>query len=236
MPPNRTRRGAAPPSSSRKRKATDDATEEKKEARPQKARKRSTSSTNMNQTEISTESADKLEKPILINRSPVLELWGACVASFLHPDMSWNACINIGSSIATLTAIAKGRSIGKIAEPDPDKQAERKKKGKGDEGLPIIRVMGFPMTMKGDAVVFKGKERTAREANLVRKFGEENLGKVKTTMGKALESWRGDEGELDKSAFHMYERFRPQVPKGQQGWGRKGELHLSKIEGAVRKS
>ena len=40
--------------------------------------------------------ASSLEKPIVINRSPVLQLWGACVAGFLHPELGWEVCLNIG--------------------------------------------------------------------------------------------------------------------------------------------
>lgn len=40
----------------------------------------------------------KTEKPIMINRAPVLTLWGACVAAFLHDDLSWEACLSVGES------------------------------------------------------------------------------------------------------------------------------------------
>ena len=53
----------------------------------------------------------KTEKPIMINRSPVLQLWGACVAEFLHGgnEVGWETCLSMGelhalfrtSSIAT---------------------------------------------------------------------------------------------------------------------------------------
>ncbi len=184
------------------------------------------------------QSTSKSEAPIVINRAPVLELWGACVASFLHPELSWNACLSIGSSIATITAISKGRSIGKIAKPDPDAPKQKKKEDKkdGEDELPSVRVMGFPMTLRDDAVIVKGKPRPGRELSLARRFGtEENLALVKSTMVDALETWRGDEDELDKAAFHMYEQFRPEVARGQQGWGRKGELYLSQIDSVVRK-
>jgi hypothetical protein len=34
---------------------------------------------------------------------------------------------------------------------------------------------------------------------------------------------------LNRFAFHHYEKFRPEIPKGKRGWGAKGELSLQKI-------
>ncbi|KAL1870172.1 hypothetical protein Daus18300_005236 [Diaporthe australafricana] len=191
----------------------------------------------LRQTEISTKSTDELEKPIIINRAPVLELWAASVANFLHPKLSWNLCLSIGSSISTITAISKGRSIGTVAPPDESKNdaSANKDKKAGDE-LPTVKVMGFPMTIKDESILVKGKPKTAREVSLVRKYGSnESYSQAKDAMTGALEAWKGKEDDLDTKAFHMYERFRPDVAKGQKGWGRKGELHLSKIRDAIRK-
>jgi hypothetical protein len=35
--------------------------------------------------------------------------------------------------------------------------------------------------------------------------------------------------ELNRVGFRLYERFRPDVPEGAQGWGAKGELRLERI-------
>ncbi len=35
--------------------------------------------------------------------------------------------------------------------------------------------------------------------------------------------------ELNRIAFHLYEKFRPEIPRGKKGWGAKGELNLQKI-------
>ncbi len=34
---------------------------------------------------------------------------------------------------------------------------------------------------------------------------------------------------IGKEAYHLYEKFRPQVPEGPQGWGAKGILDLDLI-------
>jgi len=178
---------------------------------------------------------DKPEEPVLINRAPVLELWGACVASFTHPDLSWSACVSIGSSISTITAISKGRAIGTIARPETEKKDKKSKNKEREAVEPTLHVMGFPMTLKGDAVVVKGSPKRGSEASLSRRFGDENLRRVKSQMLESLAQWSGAEDELDKKAFSMYEEFRPDVAQGQRGWGRKGELYLSKIDDAVRR-
>lgn len=160
----------------------------------------------LRQTEISTKSTGELEKPIIINRAPVLELWAACVAHFLHPKLSWKLCLSIGSSISTITAISKGRSIGTVAPPHESKDDAPANKGKqaGDE-LPTPKVMGFPMTIKGESVMVKGKPKTTREVSLVRKYGsDETYRQAKDAMAEALEAWKGKEDDLDAKAFHMY--------------------------------
>ena len=39
--------------------------------------------------------------------------------------------------------------------------------------------------------------------------------------------------ELNRVGFRLYERFRPEVPPGVQGWGAKGVLDLARIEAAA---
>jgi len=39
--------------------------------------------------------------------------------------------------------------------------------------------------------------------------------------------------ELNRVGFRLYERFRPEVPDGVQGWGAKGELRVEQIVGAA---
>jgi hypothetical protein len=52
-------------------------------------------------------------------------------------------------------------------------------------------------------------------------------------MTEALEDWKGKEDDLDAKAFYMYEQFCPDVAKGQKGWGRKRELHFSKVRDII---
>lgn len=181
-----------------------------------------------------TLAASYQDGPIIINRAPVLELWGACVAHVTKPELSWPLCLAIGSSIATILAISKWRAIGTVAQPD-EVTKSKKSTRKEDDDTSNIEVMGFSMTLKGNAVVVKGKKKTASEENLRAKFGQEAYERVKKTMEESLSAWQDNEDDLNGKAFHMYEKFRPDVAKGQKGWGRKGELYLPKVEEAVRK-
>ena len=169
---------------------------------------------------------------ILINRAPVLELWAASVTSFLYPDISWKISLSAGSAISTLCAISKGRAIGSIDKPDSSK-AEKKKQGSKSDQLDELDVMSFHLKLKDGHVLVGDKPKKANEQTLIKKFGEEAYEQAKETFRDSLQLWSGQEDELNAQAFHHYEVFRPTVPKGQKGWGRKGVLNLQTVKAAV---
>ena len=39
--------------------------------------------------------------------------------------------------------------------------------------------------------------------------------------------------ELQRRGFRLYERFRPDIPAGESGWGAKGKLDLAKVRAAA---
>jgi len=82
-------------------------------------------------------------------------------------------------------------------------------------------------------VLVGDKPKKANEQTLIKKFGEAAYERVKDTFRDSLQSWSGQEDELNAQAFHHYEVFRPTVPKGQKGWGRKGNLNLQTVREAV---
>jgi hypothetical protein len=169
---------------------------------------------------------------ILINRAPVLELWAATVTSFLYPDISWETSLSAGGAISTLCAISKGRAIGTIDKKDPSKAEKTKQRSKGDQ-LDELEVMGFYLKMKDRHVLVSDKPKKANEQTLIKKFGEAAYEQVKDAFRDSLQSWSGQEEELNAQAFHHYEVFRPTVPKGQKGWGRKGNLNLQTVKDAI---
>jgi len=171
----------------------------------------------------------------------VLQLWAACVAQHLYPDLTWTTSLAVGSAISTLCAISKGRSVGVIEEADPDRKKEAKKRAEQAGADREVQVMGFKLSVKGGDVLLKGKPKRGDEAPLKAKFDREEEGayvRVKRVMDQAIETWQPDTkngGELNRKAFHMYEQFRPTVQSGQGGWGRKGELDLDKIKEVVER-
>jgi hypothetical protein len=66
---------------------------------------------------------------------------------------------------------------------------------------------------------------------LAGKFGE-NLGPTRSAMEKLARAYKTQ--ELARSAYALYERFRPAIPEGVRGWGAKGTLDLKAIEEMVR--
>jgi hypothetical protein len=170
---------------------------------------------------------------IKINRAPVLKLWSACVTQFLHQSLPWSTCLSAGAAISAICAVAKGRSIGKISEPGDESEKKSKKEKEGD-GFETLEVMHFKLRLKvNDGLVyFGGKAQAAGEEVLKKKFGDEYDG-VKDVFVHGLGRWKGIEGELGEQAFGMYEEFRPTVPKGEKGWGRKGVLDLDAVKKAI---
>ncbi|KAH7092595.1 hypothetical protein FB567DRAFT_241194 [Paraphoma chrysanthemicola] len=223
-------------------------TTQSSQPKPNTSKKRKSPTTNPAPTPPAkrTKSASNRPKPantdakdtkIVINRAPVLQLWSACVTHFVYPDLSWETCLSAGSAISSICAIAKGRSIGSIPERDDgDGEEGKKKKGKDVEGVEKVKVMQFNLKLQDGLVIVgtdaKAKGKSGGEEGLKKKFGEE-YGVVKSVFGEVLGEWKGREEEVQKNGFGWYERFRPDVSKGQKGWGRKGELDLDKVRSVV---
>jgi len=168
------------------------------------------------------------EETVTINRAPVLTLWAVVVAERLGFD--GDAALSLGKCVAGLNAQAKGRMLG-IYKPGkgPD-GGPPKKAGLGEEFW--IELCGRPVPAKsteaGVRAVVKDKPIEAEGVRryLEGKFGE-HLGRVREAM-ESLAAAYGSE-ELEAAAYSLYERFRPNIPKGQRGWGAKGDLDLELI-------
>ncbi|KAI7088081.1 hypothetical protein KC356_g3573 [Hortaea werneckii] len=173
---------------------------------------------------------------ITINRAPVLELWASCVTQFIYSSVSWETRLSVGGAISTITAVAKGRSVGTIEKPDPGKAEERRRERQQkaeNEQLEDIEVMGFHLRLKDGQALVGDKPKAGNEGALSKKFGQNQYEMAKRAFQDALDSWKGRESELDREAFKMYEDFRPTVPRGQKGWGRKGQLDLESVKSAI---
>ena len=221
--------------SSKRKASSDNDTPRKQAAQPkhvQNFKADGLSQDNSPPTKGDESKSDESEDEIMINRAPVLELWAATVTSFLYPEVSWETCLSAGSAISTLCAISKGRAIGTIDKKDPAAAEKKRQRSEGSH-IDELEIMGFHLKLKDGHVLVGDKPKKANEQTFIKKFGEVPYEQVKQTFRDSLKSWSGQEDELNAQAFHHYEVFRPTVPKGQKGWGRKGNLDLQTVKDAV---
>ena len=68
---------------------------------------------------------------------------------------------------------------------------------------------------------------------LTQKFGEDFVD-VQEAMQALAKAYKPD--ELVNIAYKMYEKFRPNVPAGEKGWGAKGGLDLGLIRSLAKKA
>ena len=167
------------------------------------------------------------DETIRINRAPVLTLWAAIVAERLGYDA--DAAATMGKWVAGANAQAKGRSLG-IYGPRTGERGAEEGARRGEE---------FSVEVCGRSVPAK---RTPEGIRAV--VGDEPLDPapvhryLQTKFGEALPAARAalvelagaySPEELADQAFRLYEQFRPQVAKGQRGWGQQGELDLGLV-------
>jgi hypothetical protein len=83
-------------------------------------------------------------------------------------------------------------------------------------------------TPDGLRAVSKGKagKPAQIEKYLASKFGPD-LGAARAAIEQLAA--RFEPADLQRRGFRLYERFRPDVPAGESGWGAKGELDLNKV-------
>ena len=166
-----------------------------------------------------------------INRAPVLTLWAVVVAERLGYGQV--SALTLGRAWAGLNAQSKGRALGIFQAKEKEKAAEA---SPGVE-VEFVELMGrsIPATRgkTGYIALAKGKPMDPDSVRryLDKKFGND-LEKVMDVMRDLAASY--GRKELQVAAFALYEKFRPEIPKGTEGWGAKGELHLSRIRRLVR--
>ena len=174
------------------------------------------------------------ESELRINRAPVLTLWGAVVAE--RCGHSRDTALTLGKVLAGLNAQKKGQALGLYHGGDAGAGGEPKRSGLGEDCW--IRLCGRPVPAKHTAAGLRAVtlDQPVDPAKvteyLQRSFGTA-LDEVRETMAELAESFTPE--ELEEGAFGLYEAFRPQIARGQAGWGQKGELSLERIRG-LRKS
>jgi len=168
---------------------------------------------------------------IKVNRAPVLTLWAAVVAGRLGFDR--DEALTMGRVVAGLNAYAKGKSLG-LFKPAPEevrRERERLREGVEMHVDLLHRAVPVTVTAGGLRALSKGKPIAPESVQryLEGKFGDA-LGAVEQAMEELAASL--DAGELARSAYSLYEAFRPEVPAGVRGWGAAGVLDLERIRKA----
>jgi hypothetical protein len=167
-------------------------------------------------------------KTISINRASVLTLGGAVVAERLGFDH--DEALTVGKAVAGLNAQAKGRRLG-IFKPHEEKV--KKARERKPEATFLVEVLGrtVPVVNTKDVIRAAIKSKPISPESVKRyledKFGDD-LGRVQMAMQKLAKAYTPK--ELAVAAYPLYERFRPVIPSGANGWGAAGELDLGLIE------
>lgn len=181
-------------------------------------------------------------KKIKINRAPVLTLWAAVVAERL--GYKEEMALTLGKAVAGLNAQSKGRRLGIYEEKGDEEKKEEKlalsrvvgKKEKAAEPVFIeLLGRGIPAvkTPNGLRAAEKGKPISAEsvEAYLKQKF-KDDLDDTRAAMEELAKAYTPK--QLEKKAYALYEKFRPEIPEGTKGWGAKGELDLDTIRSLAK--
>jgi len=169
------------------------------------------------------------DSEIRVNRAPVLTLWAAIVAERLGHDA--DAAITLGRAVAASSARVKARAIG-LEEKREDgsmrdtaKPAPRQTVHLLSRDLPVIEQKGSQYALDHD----KPASSRPAHAYVEKAFGD-HLPAVRKAMEVLADSMPAD--ELNRVGFRLYEHFRPSVPAGAAGWGKKGVLDLKQIRDA----
>ncbi len=166
---------------------------------------------------------------IIVNRAPVLTLWATIVAERLgHPR---DTALTLGRAVAGAAAQVKARSIGR-EERKADRDADTPRLGMRQVTKPVLllgREIRLLPNEDGELRAADGDQPAdpaAVQRYLAKAFGD-HLADVRTAM-QAL-AGRHEPAELNRIGFRLYERFRPDVPPGSEGWAKKAVLDTGKI-------
>ena len=168
--------------------------------------------------------------PIHVNRAPVLTLWATLVAERLgYPP---ETALTLGRFVAGSSARAKARRLG-ISDEKQDTEERHAKAAELKPRRQMVRLprRDIPVLTADDGTLRAeddGKPASAKsvQSYIARAFGD-RLAEVRAAMEALAASLPSE--ELNRVGFRLYERFRPDVPEGAQGWGAKGELRVERI-------
>jgi len=118
-----------------------------------------------------------------------------------------------------------------LYEPTPESLKEKRQATPdGDEFRVALLGRAVPVVRIPEGIRAVEKDKPCNPASvekyLASKFGE-HLEPATRAMAELALTYPPD--RLAEVAFRLYERFRPEVPKGVEGWGAAGVLDLNAI-------
>jgi hypothetical protein len=168
-----------------------------------------------------------------INRAPVLTLWAAVVAERIgHPA---DTALTLGRAVAGSAARVKARNIGR-EERNADRDADRSGLRSDHVTAPVFllgKTIRLLPTTDGELRA-ADREQPADPAAVLRylakAFGD-HLDEVRQAMDELAN--RYEPAELNRIGFRLYEKFRPDVPYGNESWGKRAVLDVETIRAAM---
>jgi hypothetical protein len=165
---------------------------------------------------------------VMINRAPVLTLWATVVAEMLGFD--YDEALTLGRAVAGLNAYSKGVSLG-LFQPTPKAVRERRQKFRKDEVVTVdLLHRAVPARHTDEGLRALSNDRPISPESVKRYFGSkfgDALDEVYDAMKELAKSLTPS--ELAEKAYHLYEKFRPEIPPGKRGWGALGKLDIEGI-------
>jgi hypothetical protein len=171
--------------------------------------------------------------PLEINRAPVLTLWAAIVAERLgHPA---DTAFTLGRAVAGSAARVKARNIGR-EERKADRDTDRPGLRPDHVTAPAVllgKTIWLLPTTDGELRAADGEQPAdpaAVQRYLAKAFSD-HLDEVRQAMDELASHYEA--AELNRIGFRLYEKFRPDVPYGNEGWGKRAVLDVEMIRAAT---
>jgi len=167
--------------------------------------------------------------PLEINRAPVLTLWATVVAECLgHPA---DTALTLGRAVAGSAARVKARNIGL-----EERKADTPKPRPEHATAPVLllgKTIQLLPTPDGELRAADGEQPAdpaAVQRYIAKAFGD-HLDEARQAMDELAS--RYEPAELNRIGFRLYEKFRPDVPYGTEGWGKLAVLDMENIRAAA---
>jgi len=174
-------------------------------------------------------------RTIEINRAPVMTLWAVVVAERL--GHAHGEALTLGRAVTGLNADSKAKAIGLVSNAQTGRARKEAgpKLGKRPDSVellgrhvPVVKTKDGLRALAKDVAI----EPAAVERYLKARF-KESLPLILAAMRKLAASRTPKALALE--AYSLYEKFRPDVPAGEVGWGRAGVLSVETIEALAGK-